>query len=138
MILVSFPLAFAYLIATCSVFVIFFERTHTIPWGGINKPHVCCRPPPSAVPNSYLSARGFLRNATSTEDYLSALKGLMEAVGTGPESLQGAQQESSMGMGVPVKWVKQQLPGSERVYQVRTSCKTDRVAGAERWAGIVV
>lgn len=42
----------------------------------------------------------------------------MEAVGTGPESRQEPQQENSLGMGVPVKWVKQQLPGSERVYQV--------------------
>lgn len=72
------------------------------------------------MPNSYLSARGFLRHATSTEDYLSVLKGLMVSIGTGtgPEYRQGAQQESTMGMGVPVKWVKQQLPGSERVYQV--------------------
>eukprot|EP00752_Nemacystus_decipiens_P001235 g1234.t1 len=72
---------------------------------------------------SYLCARGFLRHATSTEDYLSALKGLMASIGTGtgtgtgPQPRQGGQQESSMGMGVPVKWVKQQLPGSERVYQ---------------------
>ncbi|CAM9351160.1 unnamed protein product, partial [Ectocarpus sp. 6 AP-2014] len=66
---------------------------------------------------SYLSARGFLRNATSTEDYLSALKGLMAEVGrgTGGGLQEGGEKDSSMG--VPVKWVKQQLPGSERVYQ---------------------
>lgn len=57
----------------------------------------------------------------------------MAAVGTGPESRQGAQQEGSAGMGVPVKWVKQQLPGSERVYQVRISDKIDRVGMAGEW-----
>lgn len=57
----------------------------------------------------------------------------------GPEYRQGGQQESSMGMGVPVKWVKQQLPGSERVYQVRTVMRDGvvRVGMAdEREAGV--
>lgn len=102
---------------------------HSNPDAAINHPSATDRPDPHPVRSSYLSARGFLRNATSTEDYLYALKGLMAAVGTGPESRQGAQ-ESFMGMGVPVKWVKQQLPGSERVYQVRIRNTVGRVGVA--------
>lgn len=64
----------------------------------------------------YISLRSILRNAQSTESYLSALKWLMAGAGTWGGSRQGCGQENSMG--VPVKWVKQQLPGSERAYQV--------------------
>ncbi|CAM9377322.1 unnamed protein product, partial [Hapterophycus canaliculatus] len=63
----------------------------------------------------YISLRSILRNAQSTESYLSALTGLMAAAGTAGGSRQGYGEENSMG--VPVKWVKQQLPGSERAYQ---------------------
>ncbi|CAM9620392.1 unnamed protein product [Scytosiphon promiscuus] len=63
----------------------------------------------------YISLRSILRNAESTEDYLTALEGLMAAAGTSGGSRQGVGEDNSMG--VPVKWVKQQLPGSERAYQ---------------------
>lgn len=39
--------------------------------------------------------------------------------GRGGGLQEGGEKDSSMG--VPVKWVKQQLPGSERVYQVGMS-----------------
>lgn len=55
---------------------------------------------------------------------------MMAVLGTGPGSRKGSQQENFMGMGVPVKWVKQQLPGSERVYQVRRSDDLERVGMA--------
>lgn len=43
----------------------------------------------------------------------------MVTAGTAGGSRQGCGEDSSMG--VPVKWVKQQLPGSERAYQVPKS-----------------
>lgn len=65
--------------------------------------------------SSYLTARGALRTATSIAGYLEALQDLRTAVKAGV--LQAGEGREHP-LGVPVKWVKQQLPGAERMYQV--------------------
>lgn len=77
------------------------------------------QPPPPlarAVNRSYLAAKASLRTATSIDEYLAALEDLRAAVKERSAPVSRVGEETPLG--VPVKWVKQQLPGAERVYQV--------------------
>lgn len=66
--------------------------------------------------HSYLAARASLRTAPTIEEYVAILKELNLAIKDA--NALGLENERDA-LGVPVKWVKQQLPGSERVFQVR-------------------
>lgn len=70
----------------------------------------------SSILSSYLMARASLRTATSITDYLGALEDLKTALRGGVDGQAGETKECPLE--VPVKWVKNQLPPTERMYQV--------------------
>ena len=80
-------------------------------------------PPPPSVTHSYRAAKAPLRTAPSIEEYVAILKELNLAIKD--VHAVGLENERDA-LGVPVKWVKQQLPGSERVFQV---CRTPQHGG---------
>ena len=78
-------------------------------------------PLPPLETRSYLSARASLRTAPTIGEYLSILKELNAAVReVNAAGALGSECEGDAALlGVPVKWVKQQLPGAERIFTVR-------------------
>lgn len=110
-----------------------------------NRDHVH---PPSlrtAFP-SYLAARTSLRTATSIDAYLKALNGLraaskasvanpLSAGGGGIWEDDRRNDEGERPLGVPIKWVKQQLPGVERAYQVLCTSSCVWLCACSAWDG---